>query len=99
MVDNRKNNRIIVKNNIRVKEDNGELIKYYTLNNISLGGMFLDRKIKNANEDSAIYTIILDEDECVKVRGKILDTRKNNDIYGTSVCFLEDIDKSILEKF
>jgi len=91
MVDKRRSKRHFF-NNVKVKEDNGELIRYYELKDISSTGMFLNKKIKDFNESNAKYTIMLSNNKLIKVKGKILDTRKDTNNYGTAVKFLENID-------
>lgn len=98
MVDKRKNKRYILNKPVRVKEDNGELIKYYNIENISVNGMFLNKKIKDANESTALYTIMISEDKNIKVKGQILGTRKNNEYYGTAISFDESISYDLISK-
>jgi len=92
MVDKRKDKRHILNKNIKVKEDNGELIRYYEIKDISSNGMFLNKKIKDFNEHNAKYTIMFSNNKLIKIKGQILDTRKEASSYGTAVKFLEAID-------
>lgn len=75
--------------NILVKEDNGSIINYYHVGDISLGGMYLQKKISSTEETKASYTFLLPECNNPTVNGEIVETREQDGTYGTAVRFSE----------
>lgn len=86
---------------VLVKEDTGEIINYYHLRDVSLGGMYLMKKISSKTETNSKYTFLVPEVMEVSVTGGVLQTRLNGDgSYGTSIIFddpkaLETIVKAV----
>ncbi len=73
---------------VLVKEDNGEIINYYHLKDISLGGMYLSKKISSKTETASKYTFLVQDIMEVSVLGDVLQTRLNGDgSYGTAIIF------------
>jgi hypothetical protein len=76
--------------NILVKEDNGSIINYYHVGDISLGGMYLQKKISSNEESKASYTFLVPECNNPTVNGEIIETRESGGVYGTAIKFNEE---------
>ena len=88
MLNRRKYPRVKPSRSVLVKEDTGEIINYYHLRDISLGGMYLMKKISSKSEKTSTYTFLIPDIMEVSVGGGVLQTRLNNDgSYGTAVVF------------
>lgn len=84
----RKYPRIKPSRSVLVKEDTGEIINYYHLKDVSLGGMYLMKKISSRTEHNSKYTFLVADVMDVVVTGSVLQTRLNNDgSYGTAIIF------------
>lgn len=81
--------------NILVKEDNGSIINYYHIGDISLGGMYLQKKISSNEENKASYTLLLPECNNPTISGEIVGTRVQDGVYGTAVKFSEEPEQLI----
>lgn len=90
MAEKRKFERINPKEKILVKEDTGEIINYYHLRDISLGGMYLLKKISSTSESNSKFTFIVPKLMNKTINGEVYQTRlddKGN--YGTAIRFDE----------
>jgi len=88
MLNRRKYPRFKPSRSVLVKEDTGEIINYYHLRDISLGGMYLMKKISSKSEKTSTYTFLIPDIMEVSVGGGVLQTRLSNDgSYGTAVVF------------
>jgi len=102
-VNRRKYPRFKPSRSVLVKEDTGEIINYYHLRDISLGGMYLMKKISSNSERASKYTFLVPDVMETTVEGGVLQTRMNNDgSYGTAVIFgdpkaLESVVRAIRE--
>ncbi len=73
---------------VLVKEDTGEIINYYHLRDVSLGGMYLMKKISSKSDNNSKYTFLVPDVMELSVGGGVLQTRLNGDgSYGTAVVF------------
>jgi hypothetical protein len=95
MNEKRTHKRVSPEQSILIKEDDGTLINYYTLGNISNGGMYLLKKISTKAGLRSDFTILTPELKDVKIKGTVVGTRFENGIYGTAIVF-EDLDDKIL---
>ena len=87
----RKHERIVPSQSVLVKEDTGEIINYYHVKNISLGGMYLLKKITSKEERTSNFTFLLPNLTENSVSGAIFETRlDNNGVYGTAVRFTDN---------
>ena len=90
MSEKRKYERIVPTQSVLVKEDTGEIINYYHVKDISLGGMYLLKKISSKEEKTSSFTFLLPELAGHSVQGEVYQTRlDDNGVYGTSVRFTE----------
>lgn len=102
-VNRRKYPRFKPSRSVLVKEDTGEIINYYHLRDISLGGMYLMKKISSNSEKVSKYTFLVPDVMETSVQGGVLQTRMNNDgSYGTAIIFddpktLETVVRAIRE--
>lgn len=87
MQNKREFERLSPRRSILVKEDNGEMINYYHLANISLGGMFLLKKISSKSENKSRYTFLVPELGDCSVTGMVVETRMKDGVYGTAIKF------------
>jgi hypothetical protein len=91
MSEKRRHERIVPNQSVLVKEDTGEIINYYHVKDISLGGMYLLKKISSKEENTSTFTFLLPELSDHSVKGEVYETRlDDNGVYGTSVRFTED---------
>ena len=90
MSEKRRHERIVPNQSVLVKEDTGEIINYYHVKDISLGGMYLLKKISSKEENTSTFTFLLPELSDHSVQGEVYETRlDDNGVYGTSVRFTE----------
>jgi len=61
MSEKRRHERIVPNQSVLVKEDTGEIINYYHVKDISLGGMYLLKKISSKEENTSTFTFLLPE--------------------------------------
>ena len=88
MINRRIEERIIPNQNVLVKEDTGEIINYYHLKDISLGGMYLLKKISSTAETNSTYTFLVSGIMETSIIGDVYETRlDSNGNYGTAVRF------------
>jgi len=84
----RKHERIVPSQSVLVKEDTGQIINYYHVKNISLGGMYLLKKISSKDERTSSFTFLLPDLTGNSISGSIFETRlDDNSVYGTAVKF------------
>jgi len=98
MNEKRTHKRVSPDQSVLIKEDDGNLINYYTLGNISLGGMYLLKKISTKAGLKSDYTILTPDLKDVKIKGTVVGTRFDNGIYGTAVVF-EDMAEDKISGF
>jgi len=90
MSEKRRHERIVPTQSVLVKEDTGEIINYYHVKDISLGGMYLLKKISSKEENTSSFTFLLPELAGHCVQGEVYQTRlDDNGVYGTAVRFTE----------
>ena len=90
MSEKRQYERIVPNQSVLVKEDTGEIINYYHVKDISLGGMYLLKKISSKEEKTSSFTFLVPELSEHSLQGEIYETRLDeNGVYGTAVRFTE----------
>lgn len=88
MINRRTAERIIPSQSVLVKEDTGEIINYYHLKDISVGGMYLLKKISSKTETNSTYTFLVPGIMDSSIVGDVYETRLDgNGNYGTAVRF------------
>mgnify|MGYP001810037070 CR=1 FL=1 len=88
MINRRTAERIIPSQSVLVKEDTGEIINYYHLKDISVGGMYLLKKISSKTETNSTYTFLVPGIMDNSIVGDVYETRLDgNGNYGTAVRF------------
>ena len=88
MINRRTAERITPSQSVLVKEDTGEIINYYHLKDISVGGMYLLRKISSKTEKNSTYTFLVPGIMESSISGEVYETRLDGDgNYGTAVRF------------
>jgi hypothetical protein len=95
MLEKRKHDRFLPLESLLVKEDNGEMINYYHLSNISMGGMYLLKKISSKSDRICKYTFLVPELENLQVKGRVIETRLNNGTYGTAIRFDDESEQNV----
>lgn len=88
MSEKRKYERIIPNQSVLVKEDNGEIINYYHVKDVSVGGMYLLKKISSTEDKTSSFTFLVPELAGKSVQGEVYKTRlDDNGVYGTAIRF------------